>query len=373
MKAYGYLSGKIDTPENFLLAYKNATRRKKRRDEVKAFATHKDENLLQLQREFSKGTYKVSDYRYRTIHEKKKDRFLSMLPLRDHIFHWAMLQNFEDILERSYDRSTFACIKGLGQHAMVKKMSHDIKIEGSGELYYLSVDAHHMYQSIPIDIPKKNIRRKIKDPTVLMLWDRIIDSAAGTPMGNPDARRPTGVPIGLKISTVTANTTFALFDYDIRVCFGLSENKALAEFYCREYVIKYTKHAEAHDKGFGHFSNEELRKTFFENIRYIHLYYRFMDNIFVFHRDKIFLGMLAEWIGLYIGAELGMELNNNITVRPLKDGLTATGFRIFEDGFIKPLRANACEARNRILYGKNVLHLSDKSIYHALSSRLGQF
>ena len=226
MKAYGYLSESIETFENFADAEYHASRGKRWRKEVKEFQANLPDNLNHLLSLYREERYKPSEYQYKTIYEPK-ERFLSMLPYPDHVFHWAMLLPSESILNRTIDSHSYACIKGRGQHQMIKQISHDIYLAGDNIRYYLSLDVSKMYTSMPIALPKKNLRRKIKDPRLLRHFDTIIDSSIGTPMGKDDRGEQTGVPIGLKISTLIANLSLCYLDYDCRCSFGISKNEAL--------------------------------------------------------------------------------------------------------------------------------------------------
>lgn len=91
MKAYGYLSEQIETRENFEYSEMLASRNKRRRREVREFRTNLSDNLDRLLSLYANEIYRPAPYSYKTIFEPK-ERFLSMLPYPDHVFHWAILQ-----------------------------------------------------------------------------------------------------------------------------------------------------------------------------------------------------------------------------------------------------------------------------------------
>lgn len=372
MKAFGYLSQEIETRKNFDEALQRASQRKKRRKEVKQFKSNEDENLNNLLDLYVNESYEVSPYSFKTIMEKK-ERFLSMLPFPDHVFHWAMLLPTEYKLDRAYHPNTYASITGRGQHKMVHDISRDIKASKGDLTHYLSIDAAKMYASIPHSLVKGNLRRKIKDPKLLRMFDTIIESAIGTPMGKPGANEPTGVPIGLKISTIIANMSFLYFDHDLRRCFCLSENKAAACFWANEYArqfigsAKYPEDFEDIAKG-----EDFLRERFLDYLtKGIRKMYRFMDNVVVLHHDRVFLHVLLDMIGLYMGGEMHMELNAKWNVGALRDGLNIVGYRIFEDGHVRVMRELKAKIVRKIRKGRK-LGLSDRQIRIATSSLLGQ-
>lgn len=371
MKAFGHLSEQIETFENFADADYNASRRKGKRKEVKDFRANLHENLMHLLSLYREDRYKPAPYSYKTIFEPK-ERFLSMLPYPDHVFHWAMLLQSEPIINRMIDAHSYACIKGRGQHQMIAQISKDIYLAGDDIRYYLSLDVSKMYASIPIAVPKAFLRRKIKDPRLLRHFDTIIDSSIGTPMGNNSRGEQTGIPIGLKISTLLANISLGYLDHDCRRCFGVAGNEALADMLAGQYIsekflsARTTEDMAELEKGVQYLT-EQFRRYIAEPIRY---YYRFMDNIVILHRDKTFLHLLLDWIGLYMAHELRLDLNPKWQVGSLIDGLTIVGYRIFADSHIRANRQVKTKLVKQILRGRK-MGLTDDQIRRAVSSRLG--
>ena len=370
MKAQGRLSEQIETLENFEEGEDCASRRKRRRKEVRDFRAHRAENLSHLLAQYRDMTYKPSPYTYKTIFEPK-ERFLSMLPYPDHVFDWAILLPTEPILNRTLFEHSYACVKGRGQHLMIKTISQDIR-NNAKLMYYANLDVSKMYASIPLWLPKRNFRRKFKDPKLLHHLDTIIDSSIGTPMGRSDGTENTGVPIGLKISTVIANMSLCYLDHDCKVCFRLAEQPALVDALAGQYVSEKLLTARTEDdarelaKGV-EYLNQKFRRYIAEGVQF---YYRFMDNIVVLHEDKTFLHLLVEWIGWYMAAELHLTMNPKWQVGSLIDGLNIVGYRIFADGHIRVRREIREKIKKKIRRGKK-MGLTDKQIFRATSSILG--
>ena len=238
-RRHGHLSDVVGTRENFKLAHQCASRRKKRRKEVKEFESRLDENAERLLQLFLSGSYQIppEDYTYKTILEKKgkKARFLSMLQYEHHVYHWGILNPAELLICRSFDERTFACIVGRGQHQMVKRIAADIKAHPELKAF-ANLDVSKMYANVPIDIPKQYLRRHIKDPLLMKSFDAVLDSSIGTPMGNGDLGHPAGLAIGLKISTINANMALAQFVHDLRRLFGLQENETLIRMLAAQFI-----------------------------------------------------------------------------------------------------------------------------------------
>ncbi len=371
MKAYGHLSEEVETKENFSAASHFASRRKKRRREVQEFENDPDilDDLLRL---YSEGSHPDYDYTYKTIIDKDKSRFLSMLRYPCHVYHWALLLPTEPILVRAIDNRSYASIPGRGQHLLVHQISDDV-FKSCGTLQYFgSGDVSKMFASIPNRVPKTNVRKKIKDPRWLRQFDAVVDSSIGTPMGNNEHGEPTGVPIGLKISTIIANISLCYFDHDIRRCFGIAENEKLLDYLAGQYVsekfltARTAKDLKELSKGVQYLS-EKFKGYVRNGIKY---YYRFMDNFWILHEDKTFLHLVLDWAALYLSSELRLTLNPKWQVGRLKDGMPVVGYRIFEDGHVRVSRKNKVKAVRHFRKGFK-LGLSPKLVRQKCSSYIG--
>lgn len=375
MQRHGHLSEVIGTADNFRLASKLASRRKRRRKEVKAFDADLDSNVDRLLHLFLTSSYHPSaaDYTYKTILEKKgrKERFLSMLQYWHHVYHWGILTETENVLNRSLDERSFACIPGRGQHMMVKMISRDMKLHPELKAF-ANLDVSKMYPHIQHDVPKAFLRKKIKDPVLLNSLDAVIDSSIGTPMGNGDPEHPAGIAIGLKISTIYANISLGMFDHDVRRLFGLFSDSTLIHKMSQMYVSakKSSARTEA-DRAEVARGDSYLESLFAgyvaKGIRY---YYRFMDNVLILHEDKTFLHLVVDWIALYWANELKLTMNPKWQVGATKGGFTIVGYRVFSDGHIRANREVIVDVKRKIRKGLKI-GLTYDQIRIAISSQLG--
>lgn len=183
MKRKGYLFEQICSMPNLLQAAHNAGKGKRQRDEVIAFEADLDANLRQLQEELATRTYKTSDYDVFVKYEPKR-REIYKLPFRDRVVQWAIMQVLEPVWTPQFTSDTYACIRGRGVHALLKRLSADLRADPEGTRYCLKMDVRKFYPSIDHDTLKQVVRRKLKDPDLLWLLDGIIDSASGVPIGN---------------------------------------------------------------------------------------------------------------------------------------------------------------------------------------------
>lgn len=266
MKRINNLFEKIYDYENLKLANKNAQKGKKNYRDVNVVNDNENFYLLKLQKSLKEKTFKNSKYSIFIKNDKGKNREICRLPYYpDRILQHAILQVLEPIWKKILIKDTYQSIKGRGIHAGFRRIRESIQL--SDKFYCLKIDIKKFYPSINNDILKQIIRKKIKDNDVLWLLDEIIDSIKGVPIGN-------------YISQYFGNLYLAYFD---------------------------------------HWMKEEMK------VKY---YFRYCDDIIVFHKDKNHLHNLLSEIKFYLSFNLLLELKSNYQIFPInKRRLDFLGFR----------------------------------------------
>ena len=183
MKRKGYLFEKISSEANLYDAYINAAHGKHKRKEVQHFEADLENNLKELRNELLTHQYKTSDYSVFLVYEPKR-REIYKLPFRDRVIQWAIMQVLEPIWCTNFTADTYACLRGRGIHALLRRLRRDLRKDPDGTRYCFKCDVRKFYPSITHEVLKSVVRRKIKDPDLLWLLDDIIDSAEGVPIGN---------------------------------------------------------------------------------------------------------------------------------------------------------------------------------------------
>lgn len=114
---------------------------------------------------------------------------------------------------------------------------------------------------------------------------------------------------------------------------------------------------------FDHWAKEDLR------VKY---YYRYMDDIVILHNDKAYLHNLLDKLGLYLGAELKLEIKHNWQIFPVDDrGIDYVGFKQNHYGILlrKGILTRFYRKFNRI---KKQYNISDENaIKHLFPSEYG--
>jgi retron-type reverse transcriptase len=90
---------------------------------VAAFHFHLERELWRLHEELRERTYRPGEYRSFLIHEPKA-RQISAAPYRDRVVHHALVNVLEPIFERTFIADSYACRKGKGTHAAVRRCQH---------------------------------------------------------------------------------------------------------------------------------------------------------------------------------------------------------------------------------------------------------
>ena len=272
MKRYDLLFDKICSTENLILADEKARKGKKHSRGVRMFDRNREKNLEKLRDLLLSGEYHTSRYTFFQVRDPK-ERTIARLPYYpDRIVHHAIMNILEPIFTRLYTADTYACIKGRGGHLARRKIMTALRRDPEGTKYCLKLDIRKYYPSVDHDVLKAIIRRKIKDQRVLRLFDEIIDSAPGLPIGN-------------YLSQTLANVYLAYFDHFVKEVLG---------------------------------------------VRY---YFRYVDDIVVLSSDKAQLRSILERMREYLGG-LHLEVKSNWQVFPVEArGVDFLGY-VFRHGYV---------------------------------------
>lgn len=267
MKRESHLFDKICSIRNLKLAHKRACRGKSNQYGVKRFNKQPQDLLINLHHVLLNGDYRTSNYTVFTIQEKK-ERVIYRLPYYpDRIVHHAVMNTLEKIFVRSFTTDTYSCIKRRGVHKCAKKLRKALNTDK--EQYCLKLDIRKFYPSIDHEIMKSLIRRKIKDPRLLILLDEIVDSAEGLPIGN-------------YLSQYLANFYLARFD---------------------------------------HWLKEELK---------VKNYFRYCDDLVILGSDKSELRQIFYKIRDYLEIELKLQVKDNWQIFPIASrGIDFVGYKFY--------------------------------------------
>ncbi len=272
--------------ENLLLAYRKASKGKRGHPNVAKFEHRFEDHLFELQDELRHFNYQPGEYRSFYIHEPKR-RLISAAPFRDRVVHHALCNLIDPIFERSFIDDSYANRIGKGTHRALNRA----QVFSRRYRYVLQCDLRQFFPSIDHAILKKEIARKIEDEKVLWLCERILQSGAEILRDEYEMvyfdeddllsiTRPRGLPIGNLTSQFWANVYLNPFDHFVK-----------RELRCKGYL-------------------------------------RYVDDFLLFADDKKTLNQWKQAIGSRL-ARLRLTTHPHAQARPVSEGFTFLGFRIF--------------------------------------------
>lgn len=218
-----------------------------------------------LDQSFTFGPYRsfeIQDPKPRTIHAA---------PFRDRVVHHAIIQVTDPVFESFQIFDSYACRKGKGTQAAVLRAFAFAR----SNPWYLKLDVRKYYDSIDHSILFSLLERKFKDPGLLYLMYRLLDSYHSAP--------GKGLPIGNLTSQHWANHYLAFMDHHVK---------------------------------------DELR---------IPAYVRYMDDMVVFSNDKVKLLDLRPRLAGFLEERLALALKI-ADIGTLSRGLPFLGFTIKDSG-----------------------------------------
>jgi retron-type reverse transcriptase len=329
MKRHGQLWDRLVSFPNLLLAARKARRGKRTQPNALRFEFNLERELCRLQDELRQRSYTPGPYHTFTI-QRPKPRLISAAPFRDRVVHHALCNVLAPLFEPAFIHDSYACRPGKGTHAAVRRFNAFAR----QHRYVLQCDVRKYFPSIDHAILKEHLRRKVKEPGVLWLVDRIIDHSnaqepvqewfPGDDLFGPSQRRR-GLPLGNQTSQFFANVYLNAFD---------------------------------------HWAKETLRAR---------CYLRYCNDFAIFHDNTGWLAEARERARTRLeGWRLRLHPNKAVIART-EDGTRWLGFRVFPDYRRLP-RANVGGMRRRLRRlqaGYAAGKLSGVEVCRSLSGWLG--
>lgn len=184
MKSYKHLFDICISEENRRRAIKKAKRTKRIQKMLKRRHLS-DDDVLALSFEWIIN-YKNAEHTPMVIQDgiRHKNRTIIVPTLEELIVQHCVVMAMEDMLWRGMYSHTYASIPGRGSHKAKKVIEKWIDRDPKNMKYVLKMDIHHFFDSIPHDILKAKLARKIHDEQMLDLLFKILDvTEVGLPLG----------------------------------------------------------------------------------------------------------------------------------------------------------------------------------------------
>lgn len=195
--------------DNLLASSKAAAAGKRGRADVARWEYRIGDHLLRLQRALLDDRWRPGPYRRFEVHEPKR-RLISAAPFADRIVHHALMRVTAPRFERSFSPHSYANRTGLGTLAAIDAASALC----ARHPWALRLDVAQHFPSIDHAILLDTLRRRIPEPRLLAVVERIVAGGAGgddaPALYLPEddlfaAARPRGLPIGNLTSQLWSN------------------------------------------------------------------------------------------------------------------------------------------------------------------------
>lgn len=276
----------IYSSANLVHSQYTAQKGKGDRTEINNFNENIVENLQALYEMLAYETYVPGKYKIRKIYDPK-ERDLMIAPFfPDRIIHHCIINVLGRFWTSQFIGNTYACIKGRGVHKCLEDMHQVLILDRAGTRYCLKIDIRKFYDNIDHAALKAIIRLRIADEQLLRLLDKIIDSNG----------KEKGLPIGNFTSQYLANLYLAYFDHWVK--------ETLVKIVEKKYGCKF-------------------------------YFFRYMDDMVFLCADKKALHFVLDMVGLYLGAELKVEIKPNWQIFPVDDrSIDYVGFKTNHYGIL---------------------------------------
>ncbi len=280
MKCVGSIFRAVVEPSNLELAFWKASRGKRARADQREFAANLDAELAWLREGLIDGTYPVGNYRRFTVYEPK-ERVICAAAFRERVLYHALMNVLEPWIEKWLIFDTYACRKGKGQIAAVKRAQRFARKYG----FFLKCDIRKFFDSIPHEGIEEMLNRKIKDRRIVAWLMKIVDTYETTP--------GRGLLIGNLTSQHLANLYLDCLD----------------RFVPNVPIVP--------------------------NVSYV----RYMDDFVFWADDKAVLRHIRDAVADFVQRELGLELKDSPYINRTSHGMDFLGMRIYP-GRIRANRAS---------------------------------
>jgi RNA-directed DNA polymerase len=295
------------------------TCRKQKRNTINAlkFESNLECNIERLVYELNQRTYNPARSVCFTI-LKPKPREIFAADFRDRIVHHLLFNYLNPKYEKIFIYDSFACRKGKGTLASVKRLQAQIRSitnNNQNRAHYLQLDIHNFFMSIDKSILFNLINKHLKDETfywlakVLIFHDPTINYINKTPIelknkipehkSLPNQKQNQGLPIG--------NLTSQFF----------------ANIYLNE-LDQFVKH--------------KLKAKY---------YVRYVDDFVILHEGKTQLNNYKSEIESFLKSKLNLKLKPLIKIQPITNGINFVGY-ITKPFYLLPRNRNAHNILNYI-------------------------
>jgi RNA-directed DNA polymerase len=203
MKRQGRLLEKIADLNNLYEAFYKAQKGKVHKPVVCAYREQLQENLHTLRSQLISGSVETGNYHSFTIFDPKK-RLICATPFPQRVLHHALMNICHPFFEKQQVDGSYASRPGRGTYAALDKA----RAYNRHYRWFLKLDVRKYFQSIDHVVLNMQLRRLFKDQSLLLIFNRIIESYATAEYKS--------LPIGNLTSQYFANHYLSVADHYVK-------------------------------------------------------------------------------------------------------------------------------------------------------------
>ena len=189
-------------------AFRKARRAKRGKGGEPLFYRDLESNLLELSEQLQHRTYIPDPYRYFTIGRPKLRR-VSEASFRDRVVHHSLVAAMEPVFEKHFISNSYACRKGKGTHAALKKAKHLSRHFS----YFLRLDYRSYFEHVRHAKLLELLECKIDDSGILWLCRALLSNIL---LPSSSCKAAQGLPIGNLTSQFWANVYLDPIDHWVK-------------------------------------------------------------------------------------------------------------------------------------------------------------
>lgn len=291
-------------------------------------------NISQTQKEIANGTYEQKDFYEFPLNERGKTRHIKSMHISDRVVQRSVCDNvLVPELERYLIYDNGASMKGRGIHFARKRLSTHLhkyfRKNGSNEGYILLIDFTKFFDNICHEPLVKEMRAKIGNGETMNFVEKLIDTF------RIDVSYMTDEEYANCLNTIYNALEYAEID----------KSRLTGEKYMKKSVGIGSQISQIS----GVFYPTRI-DTYCKVVKGLKYYGRYMDDIYIIHKDKEYLKKLltqiqkmCDELGLFINPKKTqiIKLSKGFTFLKIKYILTDTGKvveRISRDGITRMRR-----------------------------------
>ena len=189
---------------NVWLAWREFERGKRRRPDVATLGINAERSVLHLSEALRNGAWRPGRYRLLRVRDPKR-RVVAAAPVLDRVVHHAIHRVLAPWWNRGFIEHSYACLPGRGSHRAILTLRRRMR----RFRWVMGLDIARYFYSIDRAGLRELLQRRLPEPPLRALLDRVLDSGAGL-YRRPEVVQwlgwdaPTPIGRGLPIGNLTS-------------------------------------------------------------------------------------------------------------------------------------------------------------------------